>query len=70
MQILSSSAATVTVELTNVEVLAICNALNEVRSGPGALTVGDMHPRLGATAEEVAATHHAMREALHTMEPF
>lgn len=70
MRLIGSSATTVTLELTNVEVLAICNALNEVRHGPGALRPSDMHPRLGATSEEVAATHVAMRDALKAMDPF
>jgi hypothetical protein len=70
VRILDSSTDTVTVELNNVETLAICNALNEVRHGLGAPDPTDMRARLGATTDEVAAIHHAMKDALNVMDRF
>ena len=70
MRILESSTDTVTVELNIVETLAIGNALNEVRHGLGPLDPTDMGARLGATIEEVAAIHDAMKSALNVMNRF
>ncbi len=53
--------------LSNLELLLLSSALNEVRNG---IDVSDFHARLGGTEEEVAQLHKELRAVLKQLAPF